>query len=38
LPGLVGKYFPDRGYPKFFKGSERPRIGDLTYSELVLFP
>jgi hypothetical protein len=38
LPGLVGKYFPDRGYPKFFKGSERPRIGDLTYSEMVLFP
>jgi hypothetical protein len=38
LPGLVGKYFPDRSYPKFFKGSERSRIGDLTYSELVLFP
>jgi hypothetical protein len=38
LPGLVGKYFPGRGYPRFFKGSERPRIGDLTYSELVLFP
>jgi hypothetical protein len=38
LPGLVGKYFADRGYLKFFKGSERPRIGDLTYSEMVLFP
>ena len=38
LPGLVGRYFPDRGYPRFFKGSDRPRIGDLTYSELVLFP
>jgi hypothetical protein len=37
LPGLVGKYFPGRGYPKYFKGTERPRIGDLTYSEMVLF-
>jgi len=38
LPGLVGKYFPGRGYPRYFKGTERPRIGDLTYSEMVLLP
>jgi hypothetical protein len=38
LPGLVGKYFPDRGHRRYFKGTEPPRIGDLTYSELVLFP
>ncbi len=38
LPGLVGKYFPGRGYPRYFKGTEPPRIGDLTYSEMVLLP
>jgi hypothetical protein len=38
LPGLVGKYFPGRGHLRYFKGPERPRIGDLTYTELVLFP
>ncbi len=36
LPGLIGKYFFDRG-PKYFKGPERPRIGDLSFSEMVLF-
>ena len=36
LPGLVGKYIPDRGR-KYFKGPERRRIGDLTFSESVLF-
>jgi hypothetical protein len=36
LPGLVGKYFPDRG-PKYFKGPERPQPGDLAFSEFVLF-
>ena len=36
LPGLVGKYIPDHGR-KYFKGPERPRIGDLTFSEGVLF-
>jgi len=38
LPGLVGKYFAGRGSPRYFKGAERPRIGDLTYSEIVLLP
>jgi hypothetical protein len=36
IPGLVGKYFRDRG-PKYFKGPERPRLGDLAFSEGVLF-
>jgi hypothetical protein len=33
ISGLVGKY-SDR-YPKYFKGPEPPRIGDLTYSKRV---
>jgi hypothetical protein len=36
LPGLVGKCFRDRGR-RYFKGPNRPRIGDLTFSEGVLF-
>jgi hypothetical protein len=36
MPGLIGKYFFDRR-PNYFKGPERPRIGDLAYSEMVLF-
>ena len=35
IPGLIGRYFDD--YPKFYKGPDRPRLGDLTYSELVMF-
>lgn len=36
LPGLFGMFFKDRG-PKYFKGPERPRLGDLSFSEGVLF-
>ena len=36
LPGLVGKFMRNRG-PKYFKGPERPRLGDLAFSESVLF-
>jgi hypothetical protein len=36
MSGLVGRYIPDRGR-RYFKGPERPRIGDLTFSEGVLF-
>ena len=36
IPGLVGKFMRDRG-PKYFKGPERPRLGDLAFSESVLF-
>jgi hypothetical protein len=33
--GLVGAYFDNR--PKYFKGPDRPRLGDLAYSELAMF-
>lgn len=36
IPGLVGAYFD--GHPKYFKGPDRPRLGDLAYSELAMFP
>jgi hypothetical protein len=36
IPGLVGKFFKDRG-PKYFKGPARPRLGDLAFTENVLF-
>ncbi len=36
LPGLVGFYRPNRG-PKYFKGPEPPRMGDLSFCESVLF-
>jgi hypothetical protein len=35
IPGLFGRYF-DR-YPKYYKGPDRPRLGDLSYSELAMF-
>jgi hypothetical protein len=36
LPGLVGVYRANCG-PKYFKGPARPRIGDLTFCESILF-
>jgi len=36
LPGLYGKYFANWG-PKYFKGPEPPKLGDLSYCEWVLF-
>lgn len=36
LTGLVGIFRRDRG-PKYFKGPERPRLGDLAFTESVLF-
>lgn len=35
IPGLIGK-FSDMG-PKFFKGPHPPRLGDLSYTERVMF-
>lgn len=35
LRGLVGAYFDSP--PKYFKGPDRPRLGDLAYSERILF-
>jgi hypothetical protein len=36
IPGLVGKFFRNRG-PKYFKGPQRPRLGDLAYTEYALW-
>ena len=33
--GLVGRYFTERA-PKYFKGPNPPRLGDLSYTELVI--
>jgi hypothetical protein len=35
VKGLIGKYFADYG-PKYFKGPAPPRLGDLSYTELVI--
>lgn len=34
--GLVGRYYPNSG-PKYYRGPNAPRLGDLSYSELVFF-
>ena len=36
IPGLLGHYFAG-WQPKFFKGPERPRLGDLAYTEAAMF-
>jgi hypothetical protein len=33
--GLIGTY--SASFPKYFKGPDQPRLGDLSYSERVLF-
>lgn len=35
VPGLVGKY--SGGAPKYFRGPNQPRLGDIAYSERVMF-
>jgi hypothetical protein len=35
VKGLVGRYFG--GAPKYLKGPDKPRLGDLAYSERVMF-
>jgi hypothetical protein len=35
LPGVIGAYLADRG-PKYFKGPARPRLGDLSFTELPI--
>src|SRR5580700_7175527 len=34
IPGLVGKYF-DQTMPRYFRGPQRPRLGDLAYTEIA---
>jgi hypothetical protein len=36
IPGLVGKYF-DQKMPRYFRGPQRPRLGDLAYTEIAMF-
>ena len=36
IPGLAGRFALDE-VPKYFKGPVPPRLGDLSYSELVMF-
>jgi hypothetical protein len=36
LPGMIGKYLAGK-MPKYFKGPDRPRLGDLSYTEAALF-
>ncbi len=36
ISGLVGKYFANKA-PKYFKAPDRPRFGDLAYTEAVMF-
>jgi hypothetical protein len=36
IRGLVGRYFDDT-MPKYFKGPQPPRFGDLAYTEIALF-
>ena len=36
LPGLPGRYFAGRR-PNYFKGPHEPEIGDLAFTEAVLF-
>ncbi|HXY59025.1 MAG TPA: GNAT family N-acetyltransferase [Methylocystis sp.] len=36
IPGLLGVFRANRG-PKYFKGPDRPRLGDLAFCEFVLF-
>jgi len=35
-PALFGRYFAERN-PKYFKGANPPRLGDLAYTELPVF-
>ena len=36
IPALIGRYF-DAKMPKYFKGPDRPRLGDLAYTEAAMF-
>jgi hypothetical protein len=36
IPGLIGKYFAQT-MPRYFRGPQRPRLGDLAYTEIAMF-
>ena len=35
VTGLVGRFFRDK-MPKYFKGQQQPRLGDLAYTEIAV--
>jgi len=35
IPGLAGKFFRDK-MPKYFRGPQRPALGDLAYTEIAV--
>jgi hypothetical protein len=37
ISGLIGKYFKGQS-PRFFKGPEAPRLGDIAYTQAAMFP
>jgi hypothetical protein len=36
IRGLPGKYFPGK-MPRYYRGPDQPRLGDLAYTEVALF-
>jgi hypothetical protein len=36
IPGMAGRYFAET-MPKYFRGPDAPRLGDLAYTETALF-
>jgi hypothetical protein len=36
IPNLLGRYFPNRR-PMYYRGSDKPRIGDLSHTEAAIF-
>jgi hypothetical protein len=36
IPGLAGRFFANKT-PRYFRGPNRPRLNDLSFTELVLF-
>jgi hypothetical protein len=36
IPGLIGKYF-DQAMPRYCRGPQLPRLGDLAYTEIAMF-
>jgi hypothetical protein len=37
IAGLPGRYFEGK-WPRFFKGPEPPRLGDISYTQAAMFP
>jgi hypothetical protein len=37
IPGMIGTHLAGKS-PRFFKGQACPRIGDLAYTQMAMFP